>query len=543
MCHATVSLIQFNRHLGEEAGSMGPKRARFPACSHLNMDRVYGFDQICYVCGKTPAMGFLYECQQDKEKRKTLQEMTSQQHCSPMLPPPPPKSALRLRLEEGGLSESIIQNAEQGGYTDSQIEVLLLQKQKVRETIAAQLKSTGAYSVDGSSSSKPLAEVSNHVPWRSRYLSKRPLPLTPPQQPCTMKACHNCRPYFKDRMPISFPDVVSGAFPPLTAQDSRRLPVKSAEIMQRVGLRENPTPIEPYSPFSYLTSTSAGQSYSVDGDADDQGYYSYIPELSRIVANNARPSGASRASSIANTTQSESSYVVRKNAKRSSMDIARYLARRTLPGVRMTLRDAVKKVLGVGRFINSDSPSGFSCTSSGDSTPTISPAQPHPHPPSKGKQREQNENLEKTPISRLQESHTTLPLRRTGLLRSPSSSSLSAPTNDLDAILASDFDIPSLRKIRRQKERVEVSHGTYTGGFEDVCMYHSDSSYTEGEGDAEGGAEGEGEDMDGVEVESDEEDEEEVEVMDGVALTEEAVGMGVADVKTDEDEECVMTQV
>ena len=54
-------------------------------------------------------------------------------------------------------------------------------------------------------------------------------------------------------------------------------------------------------------------------------------------------------------------------------------------------------------------------------------------------------------------SNITLPLPRTGTVRN---------SNDIDEV--GEFDLPALRKVRKEKERNDVKHGTLAAGFEGV---------------------------------------------------------------------------
>ena len=109
-----------------------PKRVRTPNCTHVDMDRIYGRDQQCYVCGREPSIGFLYECRQDC-RSPSLQNLLSndevvEEHNRP-------KSPLRSELENVGLSESVIRTAEQGDYTSAQLSLLKAQKRELNQTI------------------------------------------------------------------------------------------------------------------------------------------------------------------------------------------------------------------------------------------------------------------------------------------------------------------------------------------------------------------------------------------------------------------------
>ncbi|KAF2027479.1 hypothetical protein EK21DRAFT_71873 [Setomelanomma holmii] len=115
-----------------------PKRVRTPNCTHLDMDRVFGRDQRCVVCGRESSIGFLYECKQDCDG-KSLHDIIEQENdCEIEII----KSDTRLQLEWAGLSESVILTAEKGHYTPQQLEKLKAQKQELREIISDQLQAS-----------------------------------------------------------------------------------------------------------------------------------------------------------------------------------------------------------------------------------------------------------------------------------------------------------------------------------------------------------------------------------------------------------------
>lgn len=115
-----------------------PKRVRTPNCTHVDMDRVFGRDQTCHVCGREPSIGFLYECKQDSEAQ-SLHNALEEEDSDPM---EIVKSDMRLQLEWAGLSESVIRAAEQGHYTSAQLELLKAQKQELRQVISDTLQAT-----------------------------------------------------------------------------------------------------------------------------------------------------------------------------------------------------------------------------------------------------------------------------------------------------------------------------------------------------------------------------------------------------------------
>lgn len=110
-----------------------PKRVRMPNCTHVDMDRIYGQHQQCYVCGREPSIGFLYECRQDRIS-PSLQDLLAAAD-NEREGVNQKKSSLRSELEATGLSESIIRTAEQGHYTPAQLKLLKSQKEDLKQTI------------------------------------------------------------------------------------------------------------------------------------------------------------------------------------------------------------------------------------------------------------------------------------------------------------------------------------------------------------------------------------------------------------------------
>ena len=149
------------------------KRMRVPNCTHLDMDRVFGHDQHCSICGRSPSIGFLYECRQD-HKITTLRTILSKEHGRIE----PVKSALRQELERIGLSESIIRNAESGHYTATQLKKLKELKLELKQVISDTRQATEAsdvvarltalagatYSIDGTFSSLPVTDSVSILP-------------------------------------------------------------------------------------------------------------------------------------------------------------------------------------------------------------------------------------------------------------------------------------------------------------------------------------------------------------------------------------------
>ena len=139
------------------------KRVRTPNCTHVDMDRVYGRDQQCYVCGREPSIGFLYECKQDCNAQ-SLHDLLEQENEDQA---EVAKSDIRLQLEWVALSESVILTAEQGHYTDAQLEKLKTQKKDLRQIISDSLQASQIMQAMGKLAAMEQAPSNDNGAWTS----------------------------------------------------------------------------------------------------------------------------------------------------------------------------------------------------------------------------------------------------------------------------------------------------------------------------------------------------------------------------------------
>ncbi|CAA9959703.1 hypothetical protein PTMSG1_03113 [Pyrenophora teres f. maculata] len=310
-----------------------PKRVRAPNCTHVDMDRVFGHDLQCHVCGRSPSIGFLYECKQDRDVVTLLDLLSPQvdkiKSC---------KSSLRHELEAIGLSESVILTAEKGHYTDEQLEKLKDLKLELNEIILMMEEASQAN--DFVSKLTAMA--------RTPYATDGTYNSVPTKKSlgCIFRACHTCRPYYRDRLYISFEGVVNAEFPPMTRDDIQRLPTKSAKIMSTIGTKTYTLPSSmtlDTMPSTIPTLTS----FATSADAP------YPP-----------PSTASTSSSLTfKTTQTDIEEISAqrrprrrfyKMGRRSSADIARDLSRTTALFTPQGLKTAVQGIFRPGRESSSE---------------------------------------------------------------------------------------------------------------------------------------------------------------------------------------------
>ncbi|KAF7678551.1 hypothetical protein GT037_003932 [Alternaria burnsii] len=308
------------------------RHMRVPNCTHLDMDRVFGHEQHCSICGRSPSIGFLYECRQD-HKITTLRTILSKEHGRIE----PVKSTLRQELERIGLSESIIRNAESGHYTATQLKKLKELKLELKQVISDTRQATEAsdvvarltalagatYNIDGTFSSLPVTDSNSRA--------------------CALRACHSCRPYYRERLYIAFQAVVNGDFSPLTKDDVEELPVKSAQIMRTIGTRVqssmtlNTTPSTLPTSDSFATSTCIPHTASSNTtDSSEITFKTTQTDIDEISA------------------QRHPRRRFYRMGRRSSIDIARSLSRAPSLLTPQGLKSAVQGIFRPGRESSSE---------------------------------------------------------------------------------------------------------------------------------------------------------------------------------------------
>ncbi|KAF9700457.1 hypothetical protein EKO04_002002 [Ascochyta lentis] len=218
------------------------------------MDRIYGHGQQCHVCGREPSIGFLYECRQDC-RSPSLHNLLSTQGYDNIVQP---KSMLRSELEDIGLSESVIRTAEQGNYTPTQLAILKAQKKDMQQTIAD--------SIQGNQINDAVARLAAFANTPSNNDGTMNSKAKDAPAACNFRACHTCRPYYRDRVYISFAAVASADFPPMSKDDMRQLPTKPAHIIRSINTSQNSSvtqvdheepPVTVQTTITFATSTNA----------------------------------------------------------------------------------------------------------------------------------------------------------------------------------------------------------------------------------------------------------------------------------------------
>ncbi|KAF2087928.1 hypothetical protein K490DRAFT_56499 [Saccharata proteae CBS 121410] len=231
------------------------------ACTHVVMNKAYAC--TCQLCGQKPAIGWVYVCAQDetfgKDPWETLanSQLWTAENPRPLRLPSGPEL---LRI--AGCSKSIVESANQGMYSHEQIQMLLKQRNRVNEVIAGSdpkkikhVDSAAEGDISGATMNPSVdkgsvdlsGESDESVPkevQRARLRQRKRL-----CPPCRFKACHTCRPYFKDRLHQSIDAVCAGEVKPLTIGEAQTLPFSSAAILSHIRAM-------PDTPSSYESMTS-----------------------------------------------------------------------------------------------------------------------------------------------------------------------------------------------------------------------------------------------------------------------------------------------
>ncbi|KAJ4299569.1 hypothetical protein N0V90_004815 [Kalmusia sp. IMI 367209] len=312
-------------------------RRKAPACTHVSMERIplsqSGYDQ-CPSCGSYRTLGFLYVCRQECDIAyvESISGGISDDGDKTS------KSTLRRELEHIRLSESVITAAEQGLYTHHQLGKLKAQKTKLNRVIADVLAGVRAKDTPTSITVNANEPSNNDGAFSSIPTIHEPTPS------CNLLACHACRPYFRDRISMSFEAVFSDQIRPFHPREADFLPVKSSQIMRDIGVRPVLTPLSlriDATPTTLLT--SPGYSEESSSTPSQSSMFTYKTTQSEI--------------DTLNTTRHHRRRFYRMG-HRSSGEIGRDLSRLPLFS-RQGLMDALK---GVFRASRESSSSGSNIT-------------------------------------------------------------------------------------------------------------------------------------------------------------------------------------
>ena len=235
-----------------------PNQQRRMACTHLTMKREYG-DYRCMICRRIPNIGWIYKCTQDEaEMNIGEQDLEGGNDAgSTSL-----HSYWLLKADADGMSKPETRLVTQlspwvekaileGHYTHEQELILRQQKQNVNDKIAAAMQHFTDQEAEVSASSQqqlqqsPSVDANSYLPFPVINQINDPSNANlPPSNPssaakaipsCEHRACHNCRPTFRDRTWQHLDAISDAPPPPATDFQTDNRPLSSPLIVATIG--------------------------------------------------------------------------------------------------------------------------------------------------------------------------------------------------------------------------------------------------------------------------------------------------------------------
>jgi hypothetical protein len=222
-----------------------------PNCTHVTMDMSY-LVSPCDICGEYPTLGWLYQCNQDDRQEASIKLENERLEIMPS------DSLLVLELKSLGFSQSIIDHATTGHYTEAQLDILKVQKSKVMSNIVKKASSQpGSAESNASNVTETLhPNITTRKPKHTKR--RRPIPNWPVAVKCSLKCCHvrpihpskpccsltntdvpkACRPYYRDRVFGSLTGIVNDLDTAWAHHDMTGAPVLDSSLVRQLGLRK-----------------------------------------------------------------------------------------------------------------------------------------------------------------------------------------------------------------------------------------------------------------------------------------------------------------
>jgi hypothetical protein len=139
----------------------------------------------CDLCGKYPSLGWLYQCNQDKDQEASIKNGNQHLHITSA------DSFLVAELKSLGFSPSIIKQATPGQYSEDQLDLLKAQKENVHAVIEKQIGSSPEST--GPKPIHPNITTRKHkIPSPRKNIASQTFN---PSTTCALKCCH-VRPFW-----------------------------------------------------------------------------------------------------------------------------------------------------------------------------------------------------------------------------------------------------------------------------------------------------------------------------------------------------------
>ncbi|OMP83698.1 hypothetical protein BK809_0005079 [Diplodia seriata] len=244
-----------------------PPRAPYtPHCTHVTMTRAYG--ATCQNCNRKSPLGWVWQCTYDEADDPwavVKDRQPAADACDPS-----DRIAVMKALK---FHQSVIDQAENGHYTPEQIDRLIVQKQKVLDTINSQSPDKSAEgNVEQSEDADIRSLIANLVRQEIRaQLSSASATTVAKERAkhartvhprCRYKCCQSCRTDYRvsklsrgrkgstahnclqGRAFESFDAVLNGEVKPLRVAELSSLPVRDAQVMRNIGMTPLPLLVE-----------------------------------------------------------------------------------------------------------------------------------------------------------------------------------------------------------------------------------------------------------------------------------------------------------
>lgn len=108
-------------------------------------------------------------------------------------------------------------------------------------------------------------------------------PVPTPISVCRFKCCHRCRPYLRERLPISIESVLKNEHRPMCAAEAARLPIIDAQIARKFTSLATPSAASATPPAAVALSPATSEEMVLFSqvDTDPLQGYSPVPESTR----------------------------------------------------------------------------------------------------------------------------------------------------------------------------------------------------------------------------------------------------------------------
>lgn len=203
-----------------------------------------------------PGIGWLYSCEQD---RQLEQASYASNDSFPAVPNESNYFDVQACLAESlGMSSSVVHGIRNRDYSFEQVDKLIEQKKHLLATIH-RMESGSADSTPQLRlhASRPSRFSENVIASVGTSAGPQVLPMTAADDTlptsmgdtsvrkgskarkptCNFQVCHTCRPFFEDRLYMSFEKVLSGRMPAITEEEIMRLPLMDVAVVRTIGLR------------------------------------------------------------------------------------------------------------------------------------------------------------------------------------------------------------------------------------------------------------------------------------------------------------------